>query len=94
MTHLIARDYRPEDFSETEFSPHEQCVIAGQPIGEWARIHGAKGPAYTVVNPDGAVVFCAGVHHFWHGTGDYSHRLPRTTWRPRRLRNTSLSWAL
>jgi hypothetical protein len=70
MTHLIARDYKPEDFSETEFSPHEQCVIVGQPIGEWARLHGNMGPAYTVVDPGGAVVFCAGVHHFWHGTGE------------------------
>ena len=70
MTHLTAREYRPEDFSETEFSPHEQCIVAEQPIGEWAKFHGKQGPARTVVDPDGAVVFCAGIHHFWHGTGE------------------------
>lgn len=70
MTHLKARDYRPEDFSDTEFSPHEQCAIRGQPIGEWAKTHGKRGPAYTVVDPEGRVVFCAGIHHFWHGTGE------------------------
>lgn len=70
MTHLRARDYKPEDFANTEFSPHEQCVIQGQPIGEWAKIHGARGPAFTVVDEQDRVVFCAGVHHFWHGTGE------------------------
>jgi hypothetical protein len=69
MTHLMVREYKPEDYLGIEFQSREQTVFAGQPKMEWAIEHEKTGPARTVEDLDGQVVLCIGIHDFWRGTG-------------------------
>ena len=70
MTHLKVRAYEPKDFVSIVVSEPARLAREGQPVEEWAMYHQEHGPAVTVIDPDCAIVFCAGVHIRWHGTGE------------------------
>jgi RimJ/RimL family protein N-acetyltransferase len=48
----------------------EEVNQIGQPIEEWGEYHKTNGIAATVVDPEGQIVFCLGVHHRWSGFGE------------------------
>lgn len=70
MTHLTVRDFEPVDFLSIEVDPRVAFGRAGQPVDAWAQYHKAVGYSFTVVDPQDALVFCAGVHHIWDGLGE------------------------
>ena len=70
MTELTVRAYEPQDFVDIKVSERVQETREGQPVQMWATYHKARGPALTFIDPKGRVVVCAGVHHFWEGSGE------------------------
>jgi len=70
VTNLAVRPYEPQDFVGIEVDPRVQETRSGQPVDVWAQYHLTHGPDGTVVDPDGRIVACIGVHHFWEGTGE------------------------
>jgi len=71
MTHLHAREYDPEDFTAIELPEPVKLAREGQPVEQWALEHKLSGPAMSVVDPAGAIVFCCGLHPMgWAGTAE------------------------
>ncbi len=70
MTQLVVRPYQPADFLTIEVTEPVRQEQEGKPVEQWAQAHADMGPAVTAVDPDGAIVFCAGVHEYWDGTGE------------------------
>lgn len=70
MTKLIVRDYKAADFMDIELMDYEKKYREDQPVEFMARIKEIAGPAVTVVDPGGAIVFCAGIHKMWNGVGE------------------------
>ena len=70
MTKLTVRPYEPVDFLNIELMDYEKKCREGQPIKQWAYIKKISGPAVTVVDPFGEIVFCAGIHNMWSGVGE------------------------
>lgn len=70
MTRLIVREYQPEDFLNIKLMDYELHCREGQPVEKWAALKKTLGPAATVVDPAGEIVFCCGVHDMWPGVGE------------------------
>ena len=70
MTKLSVRDYQPEDFLNIELMDYEKKCREGQPIEQWAQIKEKLGPAFTVIDPAGKIVFLCGIHDMWPGVGE------------------------
>ena len=70
MTRLTVRPYEPEDFLNIELMEYERKCREGQPVELWAQIKKTAGPAVTVVDPAGEIVFCCGIHNMWPGVGE------------------------
>ena len=70
MTKLRIRDYEPEDFLNIEVSEREMEARKEMPLVRWALFKKIAGPAYTVVDPEGQIVGCGGVHNLWPGVGE------------------------
>ena len=70
MTRLTIREYEPQDFMDIELMDYERSFREGQPVEKWANIKKVAGPTATVIDPDGRIVFCCGVHDMWPGVGE------------------------
>ena len=70
MTYLKIRPYVPEDFLNIELMEYERKCREGQPVERWAIINYEAGPAWTVVAPDGEIVFCCGLRDMWTGVAE------------------------
>ncbi len=70
MTKLKVRPYKPEDFLNIELMDYERKYRVGQPVELWAQAKEKAGPAFTVTDPEGEIVFCLGVHNMWSGVGE------------------------
>jgi RimJ/RimL family protein N-acetyltransferase len=70
VTHLKVRAYEPKDFVSIVLPELARLSHDGQCVEEWALYHQDHGPTCTVIDPDGAVVFCAGAHIRWHGMAE------------------------
>lgn len=70
MTKLIVRDYKATDFLDIELMDYEKKCREDQPVEMMAKLKKILGPAVTVVDPDGEIVFCAGIHNLWPGVGE------------------------
>ena len=70
MTRLTVRPYEPQDFLAIELMDYERACREGQPVEQWAQVKKYAGPAVTVVDPDGQIVFCCGIHNMWKGVGE------------------------
>ena len=70
MTKLTVRQYEPKDFLNIELMDYEKKCREGQPVERWAYIKKTAGPAVTVVDPQGQIVFCCGIHIMWAGVGE------------------------
>jgi hypothetical protein len=70
MTRLRIRDYEPQDFLDIELMDYEKRYREGMPITPWAKLKKYLGPAYTVVDAQGRIVFCTGIHDLWPGVGE------------------------
>jgi len=49
---------------------YERECRKGQPIAEWAVFKKKAGPAFTVEDPEGRIVFICGIHNMWPGVGE------------------------
>lgn len=70
MTRLTVREYKPADFLNIELMEYERKYREGQPVELWAKIKKQIGPVVTVIDPDGEIVFCCGIHNMWPGVGE------------------------
>lgn len=68
MTHLRVREYETSDFTEIELTDPVRIAREGEPVEQLALEHKLLGPAATVVDPEGRIVFCCGLHVMWKGT--------------------------
>ncbi len=66
MTKLSVRPYIAEDFLDIELMDYEREYRVGQPVELWAQAKEKLGPAVTVSDPEGEIVFCLGVHNMWN----------------------------
>ena len=70
MTRLSIRTYEPVDFLNIELMDYERKCRQAMPVFEWALFKKHAGPAATVVDPDGRIVFICGIHNLWPGVGE------------------------
>ncbi len=69
MTKLTVRPYIAEDFLDIELMDYEREYRVGQPVELWAQAKEKLGPAVTVSDPEGEIVFCCGIHDIWKTPG-------------------------
>ncbi len=65
MTKLSVRPYKAEDFLNIELMDYERKYREGQPVELLAQAKEKLGPAVTVSDPEGEIVFCCGIHDMW-----------------------------
>ncbi len=65
MTKLSVRPYKAEDFLNIELMDYERKYREGQPVELLAQAKEKLGPAVTVSDPAGEIVFCCGIHDMW-----------------------------
>ena len=70
MTRLKIRDYEPQDFLDIEVMEHDMEFRMGMPLADWAVFKKHAGPAYTLLDADGKILVCSGVHNMWSGVGE------------------------
>ena len=70
MTNLRVRPYEAKDFLDIELMEYEKKCREGQPVEVWAEMKESAGPAFTVVDPEGDIVFICGIHGMWPGVGE------------------------
>lgn len=87
MTNLTVAPYVAADFEEIELTGHEASVREEQPVQIWATTHEMAGPAFTIRNPEGVIVYLLGVHDMWEGVGElWGSTSPLTSMYPDILR--------
>jgi len=70
MTRLSVRSYEVNDYLDIELMDYEREYRKGQPVDVWAVVNKTSGPAFTVVDPEGRIVFICGVHDVWGRVGE------------------------
>ena len=70
MTKLTVRAYEPEDFLLIELMDYEKKCREGQPVEKWSKVKKIAGPAATVLDPAGKIVFICGIHTMWPQVGE------------------------
>jgi hypothetical protein len=70
VTQLYTRTYQPKDFLDIQLTDQVREGRGEQPVATWAVYHQTHGPALTVVDPEGRIIACVGIHHYWEGTGE------------------------